>query len=245
MESFGDSVIKVLFPARCDQSAKSLEELGEHFSNLRTQLKVILRCLEDELNSEIHSEDIIDGFFTSLPEIERRMSSDAKFILDEDPAARSLNEVIICYPGFYAVGIYRIAHYFLKKEVSLFPRILTEYAHQKTGIDIHPGAQIDFPFFIDHGTGVVVGETTVIGKNVKVYQGVTLGATTVAKDLVGQKRHPTICDNVVIYSNATILGGDTIVGKNSVIGGNVWLVKSVTEYSKIFYDSKGESSDSP
>ena len=128
-----------------------------------------------------------------------------------------------------------IAHFFWKEELPLFPRILTEYAHRKTGIDIHPGAEIQAPFFIDHGTGVVIGETTIIGKRVKIFQGVTLGATSVNKNLSNVKRHPTIEDDVIIYSNATILGGETTIGKNSIVGGNVWLLKSVAPDSQIFY----------
>lgn len=241
MESFADSFLKLLFPAMCDRSAKSLEELELLASHLDNDLREILNCLNKQLDCDFDLDLISEKFFKNLNHFEREMTQDAEYILNEDPAARSLNEVIICYPGFYATGIYRMAHFFFKEGLPLFPRILTEYAHRRTGIDIHPGAEIGCPFYIDHGTGVVIGETTNIGKRVKLYQGVTLGASTVAKDLVGQKRHPTIEDDVVIYSNATILGGKTIVGAGSIIGGNVWLVESVASGSKIFYERSGES----
>ena len=163
---------------------------------------------------------------------------DAEAILKGDPAAESVDEVVSAYPGFAAIAIYRIAHEFYELSVPIFPRILSEVAHQRTGIDIHPGATIGQSFFIDHGTGIVVGETTVIGEHVKLYQGVTLGALSVDKSLSSSKRHPTIEDNVVIYSNATILGGGTIIGHDSVIGGNVWLTQSVPPFSVVFNKSE-------
>src|SRR5690606_33083175 len=159
---------------------------------------------------------------------------DAEAAYQGDPAAQSLEEVIISYPGFFAVASHRIAHALLKLDIPLLPRLMAEYAHERTGIDIHPGAHIGESLFIDHGTGVVIGETTIIGKNVKVYQGVTLGALSVKKRLQNIKRHPTIEDDVVIYANSTILGGETVVGSGSVIGGNVWLTRSVPPQSKIF-----------
>ncbi|MBS1705603.1 MAG: serine acetyltransferase [Armatimonadetes bacterium] len=158
---------------------------------------------------------------------------DAQAILDSDPAAENLDEVIFAYPGFFANAVYRIAHVFHEAGVEIFPRLLTEFGHHRTGIDIHPGAKIGRRFVIDHGTGVVIGATTVIGDDVKIYQGVTLGAMSVSKDLAAVKRHPTIEDSVVIYSNATILGGQTVVGSNSVIGGNVWLTESVPANSVV------------
>ena len=172
------------------------------------------------------------------------MNEDAQYILDGDPAARSFNEVVICYPGFYAIAVYRIANFFFHKGIPLFPRILTEFAHRKTGIDIHPGAQIASPFFIDHGTCVVIGETAQIGARVKIYQGVTLGATSVSKELVDKKRHPTIGSDCIIYSNATILGGDTLIGDNCVIGGNVWITKSIAANTQVFY-KKSQSEINP
>lgn len=235
MESFADSLMRFTFPALCGNSPKTLEGLEKNFKGLQEQLNTILHCLTDELHREIDFESCSDNFFNTLPELEAAMNQDAQFILDGDPAAKSLNEVVICYPGFYAIGIYRIAHHFHKIGLSLFARILTEFAHRKTGIDIHPGASIGVPFFIDHGTGVVIGETTQIGQKVKIYQGVTLGASSVSKNMAQKKRHPTVEDNCIIYSNATILGGDTIIGKDSIIGGNVWLTESVPQKSKIFY----------
>jgi serine O-acetyltransferase len=157
-------------------------------------------------------------------------------IVNGDPAAKSEFEVIRTYPGFYALCFYRIAHKLLKLEVPLLPRVLTEYAHSRTGIDIHPGAEIDEHFFIDHGTGIVIGETARIGKHVKIYQGVTLGALSVKKSLANQKRHPTVEDHVVIYSGATILGGETVIGHHSIIGGNVWLTCSIPPGSLVHHN---------
>ncbi|MGH2646053.1 MAG: serine O-acetyltransferase EpsC, partial [Ginsengibacter sp.] len=153
-----------------------------------------------------------------------------------DPAARVEFEVIRAYPGFFALSFYRMAHELLKLEVPLLPRILTEHAHSKTGIDIHPGALIGDHFFIDHGTGIVIGETAEIGNHVKLYQGVTLGALSVDKKMVFKKRHPTVQDHVIIYSGATILGGETTIGHNSIIGGNVWLTKSIPPGSLVYHN---------
>ena len=160
---------------------------------------------------------------------------DARAICDFDPASASLEEVIITYPGFFAIAAYRIAHALKTLGVPLIPRLISEYAHSMTGIDINPGAEIGESFFIDHGTGVVIGETTIIKNNVKLYQGVTLGALQVRKDLASTKRHPTVEDNVIIYANATILGGDTVIGQGSIIGGNVWITSSVPENSLVYH----------
>jgi serine O-acetyltransferase len=157
-----------------------------------------------------------------------------KAALKGDPAAKSEAEVILSYPGFEAIMVHRLAHFFWKCQVPLIPRMMSEQVHSRTGIDIHPGAEIGESFFIDHGTGVVIGETTVIGKDVKLYQGVTLGALSVKKELADKKRHPTLEDNVTIYSGATILGGETIIGRNSVIGGNVWLTHPVPPDSTVY-----------
>lgn len=161
------------------------------------------------------------------------LDSDIDAIFEGDPAAKSKDEIIISYPGFFAIAVYRIANILYNARIELMPRIMSEYAHSKTGIDIHPGAQIEERFFIDHGTGIVIGETCVIGKNVKLYQGVTLGAISVPNRNVFEKRHPTIMDNVTIYSGATILGGDTVIGEGSIIGGNAWITKSIPAYSKV------------
>ena len=235
MEEFVDSTIKLLYPAMCNKSANNEAELSEKFSYLKNELELIINCINDELHENSNSSEIIDEFFKSLINLESMMNVDAEFILQGDPAAKSLNEVVICYPGFYAIAVYRIARFFYKKNIPIFPRILTEYAHRRTGIDIHPGASIKSPFFIDHGTGVVIGETAVIGEKVKIYQGVTLGSTSVSKDLANTKRHPSIGANCIIYSNATILGGDTIIGENCVIGGNVWITKSIAPNTQVYY----------
>ncbi len=174
----------------------------------------------------------------SIPELRRKIVLDVKAAFKGDPAAKSYNEIIFSYPGLIAITIHRIAHILYNKEIPLIPRIMSEYSHSLTGIDIHPGARIGENFFIDHGTGVVIGETTEIGDNVKIYQGVTLGGKSFPKDekgniIKGRKRHPTIEENVTIYSGATILGGDTVIGKNSVIGGNVWIVNSIDPNSLV------------
>ena len=162
-----------------------------------------------------------------LPEIKRKITLDVEAGFRGDPAAKSIEEVIISYPAIEAILVYRIAHFLHKNGVPVIPRMMSEYIHGKTGIDINPGAEIGESFFIDHGTGVVIGESTIIGNNVKLYQGVTLGALSVKKELMNKKRHPTIEDDVTIYANATILGGQTIIGRGSVIGGNTWVTKSI------------------
>jgi len=176
---------------------------------------------------------VLDGFLAELPAIRDALLLDAQAIYDGDPAAESLDEVILAYPGFFAIAVQRLAHVLYGSGVPIFPRLLTEIAHRVTGIDIHPGAQIGRSFGIDHGTGIVIGETAVLGERVKLYQGVTLGAVSVSKHLQRTKRHPTIGDDVVIYANATILGGDTVIGHGSRIGGNVWLTASVPPYSVV------------
>lgn len=169
----------------------------------------------------------------NIPEIRKMIQLDTIAAFNGDPAAKSNEEVILSYPGLEAILVYRIAHFLYANGVPVIPRIMSEHVHGKTGIDIHPGAKIGESFFIDHGTGVVIGETCVIGKNVKIYQGVTLGALSVKKNLQNKKRHPTIEDDVTIYANATILGGETIIGKGSIIGGNTWVTESVAEKSVI------------
>lgn len=175
-----------------------------------------------------------------IPKLRRILSSDVRAAYAGDPAAKSHDEIIFSYPGVFAITVYRVAHELFVREVPLLPRVMSEYAHSVTGIDIHPGAQVDKSFVIDHGTGVVIGETAVIGKNVRIYQGVTIGALSLPKDageqLRGRKRHPTIEDDVIVYSGATILGGDTVIGARSVIGGNVWLTKSVPPDTKVLLE---------
>jgi serine O-acetyltransferase len=182
------------------------------------------------------AEEIVRGFLAGLPEARARVSRDVQAADRGDPAARSQEEVILSYPGVEAIMVHRLAHELWTREVALIPRMMSEHIHGRTGIDIHPGASIGDSFFIDHGTGVVIGETAVIGKDVKLYQGVTLGALSVQKELANRKRHPTIEDGVTIYAGATILGGATVVGRGSVIGGNVWLTESVPPGSRIYHN---------
>ena len=186
------------------------------------------------------SEEVVLRLYRALPALRRALNSDVLAAYDGDPAAKSVEEVVFSYPAIEAITAYRVAHVLYQEHVEMIPRIISEYAHSKTGIDIHPGAQIGERFFIDHGTGVVIGETSVIGRNVKIYQGVTLGALSIPRggDTAQRsgRRHPAIEDNVTIYSGATILGGDTVIGSGSVIGGNVWIVHSVPPHSKITYE---------
>ena len=177
---------------------------------------------------------VVDEFFEELPNIRIILSKDLEAAVRGDPAAMSPDEVILSYPGFQAIAVHRMAHFFWTRQVPLIPRMMSELVHKRTGIDIHPGAEIGESFFIDHGTGVVIGETSIIGKNVKIYQGVTLGALSVKKESNGSKRHPTIEDDVTIYANATILGGQTIIGSGSIIGGSVWITQSVPPGSKVY-----------
>ncbi len=181
---------------------------------------------------------LIGNISNKLQRVYDDLLQDAAFFLQNDPASQSLAEIILTYPGFYAIFCYRIAHVLYSEEIGLLPRMISEYAHGKTGIDIHPGAEIDSPFFIDHGTGIVIGQTCVIGKNVQIYQGVTLGALSVKKAEANTKRHPTIEDNVVLYAGSCILGGQTTVGHDSIIGGNCWLTESVAPYSVAYHKSQ-------
>jgi serine O-acetyltransferase len=194
--------------------------------------------LAETITGEAEIKKQAENFFVQLPLLYKALLKDAQAILDFDPAAQSIAEVVVAYPGFYATVVYRLSNQLWKQGVRLLPRLFSEYAHSKTGIDIHPGATIGDSFAIDHGTGIVIGESTVIGKHVKVYQGVTLGALNVSKEAARTKRHPTIQDNVVIYSGATILGGQTIIGEGSVIGGNVWLTNSVPSNSVVYHKSE-------
>ncbi|NJM80663.1 MAG: serine acetyltransferase [Flavobacterium sp.] len=181
---------------------------------------------------------LANSLFEDLVTIHEDLLGDLVAVLEFDPAAKSKDEVLLAYPGFFAVVVYRIANNLWGKEVAVLPRVLSEYAHGKTGIDIHPGAKIGKRFFIDHGTGIVIGETAIIGNDVKIYQGVTLGALSVSKDKAEEKRHPTIEDNVIIYANATILGGKTVIGKGSVIGGNVWITESIQSQTLVYHKSE-------
>lgn len=211
------------------------------YSRLVEQIKGA--CEFNMTSMEKTAEEICDCFIRKLPYVKNMLLKDIEAIYEGDPAAKCQEEVLICYPGFYAISIFRIAHELYELKVPLIPRIMTEFAHEKTGVDIHAGATIGEYFCIDHGTGIVVGETTTIGNRVKIYQGVTLGAKSFKVDENGNpvkniKRHPDIGNNVVIYANATILGGDTKIGDNCVIGGNTWLTHSVDEGKVIYYNEK-------
>lgn len=208
------------------------------YDKLFHQVRIALAYKERNfktVNIEKHAEEIAIRFIEELPNIQQLIFKDVEAELQGDPAAGSMEEIIFSYPGIYAISIYRIAHVLYKLNVPYIPRIMTEHAHSRTGIDINPGATIGEYFFIDHGTGIVIGETTCIGDHVKIYQGVTLGALSTMKGqtLSGTKRHPTIENNVVIYANATILGGETIVGKNSVVAGNTFVTESIPENTKV------------
>ncbi|WP_165228886.1 serine O-acetyltransferase EpsC [Aquisphaera insulae] len=197
------------------------------------------RAKDLEADFEAHAQDVAVRLLEAIPELRRTLKEDALAAYDGDPAARSQDEIVFCYPGLAAISVYRLAHVLHALDVPLIPRMMTEYAHGKTGIDIHPGARIGRRFFIDHGTGVVIGETTEIGENVKIYQGVTLGALSFPRDestgevVRGNKRHPTIEDDVVIYANATILGGDTVIGHHSIIGSSAWITRSVAPHTTV------------
>lgn len=225
-------VLALMFPHFSDKKI-SKKEIKKSAINLR---KEILPSIKLVIKN--NSEKIVDLFLDNLYQLKQELMLDARAMFNGDPAAKSINEVILTYPGFLAIAIYRIANELYKLEIPLIPRIMTEYAHQMTGIDINPGAKIGKSFCIDHGTGIVIGETTEIGDNVKIYQGVTLGALSVEKNMASKKRHPTIEDSVVIYANATILGGETVVGRNSTIGGNVWLTKSIPSNSLVYFTSE-------
>jgi len=230
--AFTDEFLRILFPHFNDRKYFSHDEVESELLMLKVNLKKLLSQIYG-LDSG-NSVSVANEFMENIPSIFESLLLDARAIEAGDPAAENTDEVILTYPGFYAIAIYRAANFFYRKSVPLFPRLLTEYSHRLTGIDIHPGAEIGKSFCIDHGTGIVIGETTVIGNNVKIYQGVTLGALSVSKKSFANKRHPTIEDNVILYSNATILGGATVIGHDSIIGGNTWLTVSVDPYSVVF-----------
>ncbi len=227
LEKVVDTLVLQMFPFD--------EKIGVH--ECRYKLKECAVSLTKSvayLKDKKFANDVVYKFFASLSKIQARLYEDAACYLRNDPAAKSIEEVIITYPGFFALCVYRVAHELHSLEIPLIPRLFTEYAHSKVGIDIHPAAKIGNDLFMDHGTGIVIGETTEIGNNVKIYQGVTLGALYVEKKLSNSKRHPTIEDDVVIYANATILGGDTVIGHNSTIGGGAWLTHSVIPFSLVY-----------
>jgi len=238
---FVDDLVCLLFPIKENRNI-SLQEMEICYERMKLRLKELLIPLEKELAQT--KERIIGNFFHELPRVFRMLMDDAETFLHSDPAARKIEEVILCYPGFYSLVVYRLAHILFRMQVPVLPRIMTEYAHGKTGIDIHPGARIGEECFIDHGTGIVIGETTVVGNRVKIYQGVTLGALFVEKGMSNTKRHPTIEDNVILYAGCTILGGKTVIGHDTVIGGNVWLTESVLPHSVVYRQHKTVIHDS-
>ncbi|SEO02695.1 serine O-acetyltransferase [bacterium A37T11] len=228
-------VLHLLYPQRSPGKQESLVTIHAGFQQVKEELRAILQATK--VGQQRDNQLLSSQFFSKLPHIYRQMNTDLKAIIEGDPAAKSEFEVIRAYPGFLAIAIYRIAHQLHLLQVPLIPRILTEWAHAQTGIDIHPGATIGEYLYIDHGTGLVIGETTIIGNHVKLYQGVTLGAMSVEKYMANIKRHPTIEDHAIIYSGATILGGETVVGSHCTIGGNVWLTKSVPPHSTVYHQS--------
>ncbi len=232
---FIDNLIYFLFPFKIDKKC-SLPLIELNLAQLQLDFKDLLNPLEAILDQPVN--DICTVFFSKISAIYESLVEDAQLFVDFDPAAHSRESVILYYPGFYAISVYRLSHQLFELKIPYLPRMISEYAHSKTGIDIHPGARIGKHFFIDHGTGIVIGETTIIGNNVKIYQGVTLGAASVNKGMKGKKRHPTIEDNVIVYSGSTILGGDTVIGHDTVVGGNVWLTKSVPPFSTVYHESK-------
>ena len=228
------------YPDRNLSSKSDTEKTNAVFCMLSEQIERAYSKSECPPDTAALAYDIL----STVPKIKEALIKDAEAIYEGDPAATSAEEVVLSYPGFLAISVYRIAHEFYKRKIPYISRMITEYAHERTGVDIHAGATIGEYFFIDHGTGIVIGETTTIGDRVKIYQGVTLGAKCFELDedgnpIKGVKRHPDICDDTVIYANATILGGNTRVGKGSIIGANVWITESVPDGSKVFY-TKGK-----
>lgn len=250
-----DNLVAILFPAhfanqKTPGSYSMCYEMGTRLSNvancLTKQVMISLQQHPEYMNKndevrEDHAEAIVGVFIDTLPEIRQLLKKDIQAGYDGDPAATSFDEIIFSYPGFYAIMVNRIAHVLYKLEVPMIPRIMTEHAHSRTGVDIHPGAQIGEYFFIDHGTGVVIGETTIIGDRVKLYQGVTLGglSTRGGQSLRGMRRHPTIGNDVTIYSNASILGGETVIGDGCIISGNCFITSSVAPGMRVS-NGKGE-----
>lgn len=240
-QNFTESLINFLFPFKVDRKC-TLAQIELNLAQLHIDFQDLIGPMEKILDRSVN--EISRDFFCAVPKIYESLLDDAHNFLGFDPAARSVESVILYYPGYFAISIYRLANVLYKLKVPFLPRMMSEFAHSKTGVDIHPGATIGENFLIDHATGVVIGETTLIGKNVKIYQGVTLGALYVEKSMKGKKRHPSLEDNVIVYSGSTILGGDTVVGHDTIIGGNVWLTKSVEPYSIVYNESKTVIRDS-
>jgi serine O-acetyltransferase len=232
---FTDSLTRYLFHVT-NHTSEFLKQHHTQHQLLQQQLNVLIHSVDNL--AALDADTIIFEFFSELENTKEQLLDDAQLILEFDPAAASVEEVLLSYPGFSALMVHRLAHLLYNARVPLIPRMMSEWAHSKTGIDINPGASIGCPFFIDHGTGVVIGETAVIGNNVKIYQGVTLGALAVRKEDAKSKRHPTIEDNVIIYAGSTILGGSTTIGHDSIIGGNTWITKSIPPFSIVYHKNQ-------
>lgn len=241
-EEFAHAALALLFPHFAPSRNSAPDQVRAELDRLGARLTPFL---ESQGITAEQGRDIRDGFLAELPGLENELMMDAVATCEADPAARSVEEVVLAYPGFFAVSCYRVARTLACEGVALLPRLIAEFAHRLTGIDIHPGARLGRSLAIDHGTGIVIGETALIGDRVRLYQGVTLGALSVRKELARQKRHPTIEDDVVIYANATILGGDTVIGAGSVIGGNVWLTHSVPPGSVVTHGATIERQRTP
>lgn len=242
ISGFFNELTGILFPDFATRKYRTKDELKTHMEEMKQQFHQLLT--RSQRLQELNTGTVVNSFFESLPALRHTLLKDVNAMFEGDPAAKNRHEVIRTYPGFLAIAAYRIAHTMHTLKVDGLPRAITEYAHSRTGIDIHPGASIGEDFCIDHGTGIVIGETAIIGNHVKIYQGVTLGALSVNKSDALVKRHPTIEDHVVIYAGATILGGDTVVGHHSIIGGNVWLTRSVPPHSKVYYQATSQTVDS-
>lgn len=227
-------VFSLCYPVSRELTFSNREQFDQFVKDLEQDLIEIISCSMNPSDNDIT--DIVQSFFQELPTIKQTLDTDVTAICEGDPAAQSIEEVVRCYPGIQAIAAYRFAHVLHQRKVPVIPRMITEYAHGTTGIDIHPAAKIGKHFFIDHGTGVVIGATAQIGEYVKIYQGVTLGGLSVRKEDAKAKRHPTIEDNVVIYAGATILGGDTIIGKGAIIGGNTFITKSIDPSKKVYHN---------
>jgi serine O-acetyltransferase len=234
IHQFIDELFTVLF-SNTSKSLSDLNIIENKFVELEIQFNELVLGFEPKNNKSLEQ---TQAFFSALPNLHRKALNDAKTIFVKDPAAKSLEEVLYSYPGFFAIAIYRFSHQIWQQDLKLLARTISEYAHSKTSIEIHPGAQIGDDFAIDHGTGIVIGETAIIGDNVQIYQGVTLGALSVKKEEAFMKRHPTIENNVIIYANSTILGGQTTVGRDSIIGGNVWLTYTIPSNSVVYHKNE-------
>jgi serine O-acetyltransferase len=236
-EEFTTGILALLFPHFASGDRAELDDVRGEISSLEQQF---MRLMVGQGMSRERALEICHQFMGELPKLQRALQEDAEATYQADPAAVSVDEVLLAYPGFVAITYYRIAHRLHRLGVELLPRLITELAHRQTGIDIHPGATIGHSLAIDHGTGIVIGETSVIGDRVRLYQGVTIGALSVRKEFASQKRHPTIGDDVVVYANASLLGGDTVIGPGSVIGGNVWLTHAVPAGSVVTHGATVE-----